>query len=217
MATKKKYKIHHKLKQYVETECKCETCTLMCTRPCWGTPDDILRLIRKGYGDKLMLDWYYGETPLEDDILILCPALRGHEGIEAPFVPASPRGCTFWKNRLCSLHNKSLKPSEGKYASCQGHGGQLHRDIAMTWKTRRAQEIVKKWMKKYKRVICKDEAIAMQKKKLKDLEKFTNLVEKSYAHFNIKMSLSHVGLERSEVETAPLLEPHGESDQVDLE
>ena len=34
-------------------ECKCQKCKQQCKTPCLGTPEDILRLIKAGYKDRL--------------------------------------------------------------------------------------------------------------------------------------------------------------------
>jgi hypothetical protein len=47
-----------KLKNYKENVCNCNSCKEACayTRPCWGTPQEIQKIIDAGFGDKLMLD-----------------------------------------------------------------------------------------------------------------------------------------------------------------
>lgn len=135
-------------------ECKCEKCKRMCDRPCWGTPEDIKKIIDAGYGDKLMVDYWDGI-----DFDILCPALKGYEGKRADFFPRSEEGCTFLtKTRLCRLHKKGLKPSEGKIASCTDEsmyenddGPDLHETVAMTWNNKKAQKMVKDWKKRFQK------------------------------------------------------------------
>lgn len=134
------------------TECSCEICKNMCKRPCWGTPEDIKRLIDAGYGDRLMHD-YWKNSP-EDDQAIICPALKGSEGKFAPFIPKSEEGCTFWKDGLCELHEKGLKPTEGKLAYHDEKvevvdDYNLHEAVAKTWWNYEGQELSVQWGAKY--------------------------------------------------------------------
>lgn len=86
-------------------ECKCQACQMQClTCPCLGTPEDIERLIDAGYREKLALtDWYVG-------------MMMGVIGHPVPMVQAlqTETGCIFLQNGLCELHNKGLKPTEGR-------------------------------------------------------------------------------------------------------
>jgi hypothetical protein len=133
------------------TECACEICKSMCQRPCWGTPEDIKRLIDAGYGDRLMHDYW---CAVPNDTPIICPALKGSEGKFAPFIPSSEEGCTFWKDGLCELHEKGLKPTEGKLAYHEHENGErepynLHEAVAQTWMNEEAKELVVSWGTKY--------------------------------------------------------------------
>lgn len=85
-------------------ECRCKTCQAQCMVPCLGTPDDILRLIQAGYGDRLALThWCVG-------------LLLGKMNYTVPMVQAiqTDEGCTFFHDGLCELHDKGLKPTEGR-------------------------------------------------------------------------------------------------------
>lgn len=125
-----------KITNYKTNECSCETCKSMCDRPCWPTPDEALLLIEKGYGDKLMKDWWVSDN----DIYLLCPACAGYEGRNAP---AWPNGKCIFFNDGCYIHN--IKPSEGKIANCKHTPENLHKEIAMLWNNPEAQKIVSNW------------------------------------------------------------------------
>jgi Fe-S-cluster containining protein len=101
--------------EFKTNECSCATCVGMCEhRPCWGTPEEIEKIIEAGLGDRLMND-YWIESP--QDVQIFSPAIVGYEGRTAPFMPIG--ACTFLKNGLCELHDKGLKPLEGRTATCK--------------------------------------------------------------------------------------------------
>lgn len=112
-------------------QCSCEKCKSLCHTPCLGTPEDIEALIQKGYGDRLVFtSWGVGVLAgLTDKVIkMVQPRLE-------------PNGwCTFRReDGLCELHDKGLKPLEGKLASCKPKpaGWSLQKDftwlIAQTW------------------------------------------------------------------------------------
>lgn len=119
----------------------------MCQRPCWGMPEDIQKLIDAGYSNRLMLDYWVGDHYEHGgNIEILCPALKGFENGHAPWMPRDERGCTFWNHlELCDLHDKDLKPFEGKMAMHDKESSQYHQQVAMAWNNPEAQQIVQKW------------------------------------------------------------------------
>ena len=85
-------------------ECRCKACQAQCKTPCLGTPDDILRLIGAGYGERLkMTYWCVG-------------MLLGKINYSIPMVQAiqTDKGCTFFHDGRCELHAKGLKPTEGR-------------------------------------------------------------------------------------------------------
>lgn len=137
------------LKKFTEDECKCQTCSSMCRRPCWGTPKEMQAIIDAGYGDRLMLDYWVGSEEGESsDTYLLCPALKGYESKETPWSPRSEKGCTFWKRGLCELHDKGLKPLEARAVSCKIEENEdVHSYCASSWKNKKAQTLVNKWKK----------------------------------------------------------------------
>ena len=86
------------------TQCKCKLCQSQCHTPCLGTPQDILKLIRAGYADRLSVTYWNGGI------------LMGRTNHVFVMVQAKIEGdwCTFFHDGLCELHDKGLKPTEGK-------------------------------------------------------------------------------------------------------
>lgn len=119
------------IKDLKPISCDCAKGVNMCkTRPCWGTPEEIAAIEKAGLGHRLMKDWWEGANRT----YFLAPAIRGFEGILAPTVP---RGrCTFLTmDDKCELHDKGLKPMEGRVACCNNEidGATVHRLVAETW------------------------------------------------------------------------------------
>lgn len=86
-------------------QCKCKLCQEQCHQPCLGTPQDILRLIDAGYADRLAVtEWVAG-------------LIMGMAPFPVPMIQARREDngwCTFFKDGLCELHDKGLKPTEGR-------------------------------------------------------------------------------------------------------
>ena len=86
------------------TECSCERCRQMCHVPCLGTPEDIERLVDAGYTDRLRpTEWLVGA---------LVGLTDGPISMVQPMVEGD--WCTFYHNGLCELHDKGMKPTEGR-------------------------------------------------------------------------------------------------------
>lgn len=112
-------------------QCSCDKCKSLCRTPCIGTPDDINALLGAGYGDRLATTlWGVGMVLglTSRPIRMIQPAL------------AENGWCTFRRpDGLCELHEKGLKPLEGKLASCRPKpaGWNIEKDfswlIAQTW------------------------------------------------------------------------------------
>lgn len=115
----------------ISCECSCEKCRNMCRTPCIGTPEDIEKLIAAGYGNRLEITfWGVGVLAGVTDKIIKMIAPRQERN----------GWCTFRRpDGLCELHDKGLKPTEGRLASCKPKpkGWTLRNDItvltAMTW------------------------------------------------------------------------------------
>lgn len=83
---------------------ECQRCREQYRTPRLATPDDILRLIEKGYADKLAIScWMVG-------------VVTGKLPAPIPMVQAkqTENGCVFFRDGLCELHGQGLKPTEGK-------------------------------------------------------------------------------------------------------
>jgi hypothetical protein len=123
----------------------------MCRRPCFGTPEDIQKIIEAGFGDRLMVEWW-AEAEGIPYTELLCGAIKGEEGKEAPFWPIREEGCTFWIDGLCELHDKGLKPIEGRLAHHDENGDQMweaHKEIIRSWDTDRGKAMVEKFRKEH--------------------------------------------------------------------
>lgn len=86
------------------TCCQCAKCQSQCHTPCLGTPEDIVKLIEAGYKDRLSpTEWAVGM------IMGVCsePVYMIQANIENGY-------CTFFRDGKCELHDKGLKPTEGK-------------------------------------------------------------------------------------------------------
>lgn len=85
--------------------CCCDKCKSQCRTPCLGTPEDILKLIRAGYADRLApTEWWAGVIMgvCKQPVLMVQPVLENG-------------WCTFrQEDGLCELHNAGLKPTEGR-------------------------------------------------------------------------------------------------------
>lgn len=138
--------------QLEETECMCTTCQNMCAKfSCWGTPEEIERLINEGYSDKLYCVAYYSHP---DNIYILAPKPKGFITWERIKVGPKYGECEFLTDdRLCSLHNKKvnghrLKPMEGRLVDHNSQRGvdDPHDAIAEMWDSEFAKDLVNKWL-----------------------------------------------------------------------
>lgn len=115
----------------IVTECNCKDCQSQCRTPCLGTPDDIIRLIQAGYADKLSLTaWMVGVRLNRLDFPI-------------PMVQAkmTEKGCIFFKNGLCELHDLGLKPTEGKLSNHTTRLDNYIFEMSLSW------NIAREWIK----------------------------------------------------------------------
>lgn len=133
-----------------ENECSCKICVNMCERPCWGTPDEIQKIIDAGFGHKLMIDWW--ENSVTGDRYLLCGALVGYEKTYAPSKPLGK--CAFLtKENLCEIHN--IKPAEGRVSHCNSLLGynqliqNLRNDLSVQWQSEKGKQIFNNWKKTF--------------------------------------------------------------------
>jgi hypothetical protein len=132
--------------RWKETECSCDECVGMCKyRPCWGTPQELKKIIDAGLGHKLMMDWWAGGATNGEDILILCGAIKGYEQKKSPWMPVGE--CAFLDDsNKCELHKLGLKPLEGRTADCKSKSDiKRHEKVALTWNNKKAQRLAMDW------------------------------------------------------------------------
>ena len=128
-----------------DPECTCKHCIAMCERPCWPTPTEALTLMEKGFGARLMKDWWVRDT---SDLYVICPAVPGYEGKLAPDSRWNfTKPCVFLKEERCEIH--TLKPYEGRVADCSKRQPSLHMDTAMLWDNPEGMAVVKEWTERF--------------------------------------------------------------------
>lgn len=129
------------------TECDCEMCSSMCHAPCSGTPAEMVNLMKAGYANRLMCDNIPDESGIPE---IIKPALKGYEGKSAPYTISSRRGCTFFKEGKCELHDLGLKPIQGKLAHHNNNEDQIKEInllLIFSWNSEGVDEAVNLWKK----------------------------------------------------------------------
>lgn len=167
------------LNQLEKPSCNgCARGVSMCyTMPCMGTVEDIEKIMDAGFSKNLMLDgWASTETkdkaaekvagkpikmnlnenPFNENISYLVPAIVGLEGKKAPFTRHGQ--CNLLVDNLCSLHEKGIKPVQGKTACCSidnmyfDHNGRqkdidTRIPILTTWNTQKGVDLIERWKK----------------------------------------------------------------------
>ena len=120
-------------------ECKCQKCKQQCKTPCLGTPEDILRLIKAGYKERLAItQWWVGIARGKLDFPVIMIQARQEEN----------GYCTFFHDGLCELHDLGLKPTEGRLSHHSitkenfKFGKSLSWNVAKEWMDMRNGEIV---------------------------------------------------------------------------
>lgn len=111
-------------------ECKCKLCKEQCHTPCLGTPQDIEKLIEAGYADMLRITFWGAEI------------LMGVVPFPIPMVQAisGENYCVFFHDGLCELHDKGLKPTEGKLSHHSTRLDNFKASKSISW------NIAKEWM-----------------------------------------------------------------------
>lgn len=127
--------------------CNCEYCKNMCQVPCWGSPEEIRKLISLGYGPKLMLNSRWKYRPEEHEVFLICPSHKWAGG--GSDWGSTHQGCTLQKKGKCTIHNV-CKPIEGRLAICEGREPADLRDrVLAMWDNPAAQRLVKRWILKF--------------------------------------------------------------------
>lgn len=112
------------------TTCSCSICKDMCKNPCIPTPEDAEALINAGYKEKLC-DGYIPVPRLDIVLPVILPL-------------KTDKGCIFLtSDGLCQLHDKGLKPTEGKLAIHNLADEGLRKGIAFRWVSVKGIEVMK--------------------------------------------------------------------------
>ena len=123
----------------------------MCRTPCWGTPEDIAKLIAGGHATRLMVHMFHSADYA--CIELLSPANPGFEGRYADqglnAVSTLRSGCVFLGvDKTCAVH--VLKPSEGKIGCCKSPQSEaqaraVREHLARAWDGERGRQLVRAW------------------------------------------------------------------------
>lgn len=124
-----------------EHDCTCEWCVSCCMKmPCWGTPDEIRNIINAGLGAALMVV----ETHHDGDIQVLCPSSSGRNDYYN-YWPVRGKCVFVDDDNRCELHDRGLKPLEGRVTlHGKDHVG-LHEYVRATWQTYEGYAVIAQW------------------------------------------------------------------------
>lgn len=115
------------------TSCTCLKCKSQCRMPCLGTPEDMIKLIGAGYQDRVVATNWNGGIQLgltNRPIEILIPKYDNEK-----------KSCTFFtETGLCELHDKGLKPTEGKLSHHSTTAENFNPKRSISW------WVAKEWM-----------------------------------------------------------------------
>lgn len=115
------------------SECKCNLCKMQCKTPRIGTPEDMQRIIDAGYEDRVT------------EALWSVGMMYGLCNFPVPIVASKydkeKKACTFFTNGLCELHEKWLKPTEGKLSHHTTRLDNFDVKKSLAW------TIIKEWLK----------------------------------------------------------------------
>lgn len=114
------------------TECKCKLCKSQCKSVCLGTPEDIIKIIHAGYGERL--------SPTLWGAGVLMGLTNKPVDIVAPTFDEEKGCCTFFIDGLCELHEKGLKPTEGKLSHHSFNVDNFNANKSLSW------NVVKEWI-----------------------------------------------------------------------
>lgn len=117
-------------------QCQCETCRSMCEHStCLPTPDEARALIRAGHGGRL------ARYEFLDGSKVIGPAPANHDG---SILDMTDRGCAFYRDGKCELHDAGLKPTEGRLAHHSRPWRPIRLSVLATWKGKRYESMVKR-------------------------------------------------------------------------
>lgn len=140
--------------------CRCKSCVSCCeTFPGWMNPEDAMKAIESGYGDRLMLDWLYADADegFENDVEVLTPASVGYESRKAPEMPSlgvffgwDKGRCTFLsRGKLCQIHDSGFKPQQCRETIACEDKGPDNFVMAQLWNTECGRATVASWKSQF--------------------------------------------------------------------
>lgn len=132
------------------SSCDCPRCRKQCKTPCLGTPQDIMRLMEAGYADYLR-PTYWCVAMLYEKMSLPIPMVQ---------IRVERRGCPLQHEGLCELHDKGLKPTEGRLSYHTITLENWNFDNSLSWNVARewlrkenvslVEEILERWVKTQK-------------------------------------------------------------------
>lgn len=137
------------------SQCCCKLCQMQCHTPCLGTPQDIEKLIDAGYASRLAVtEWAAG-------------IVLGVAKDTVPMLQAVDDGnyCTFFHDGKCELHDKGLKPTEGRLSHHSQRADNfvpkrsISWNVAKEWFNPENRQVVMRLLKKYQDEIKRGKAV----------------------------------------------------------
>jgi len=117
-----------------ESVCSCEKCKQMCAHSvCIPTPEEARELMRRGYVNRM------SQYTFMDGESYLAPSPAGLEG--AHLSHTNMGACTFFKDGLCELHDKGLKPLEGRLANHDLQWQPIRFHVISQWRGKAFQSV----------------------------------------------------------------------------
>jgi hypothetical protein len=123
--------------------CSCDICQGYCRRPGWWSVEQATKAINAGLANRMML-----EISPELTFGVLAPAFKGNEANIA-IQTFARQGCTFLKDKLCTLFGTGLQPLECRFChhSRPGLGPKCHAALEADWHGKAGQMLVIRWSK----------------------------------------------------------------------
>ena len=103
--------------------CQCDICIGMCKTPCLPTPQQAIKLMDLGMTRRLKIVNWMDPNNCGRTVETIRPRVEAGR-------------CTFLNDGRCTLHNRGLKPLEGKLALhsiSRSMANEIHDDIARVW------------------------------------------------------------------------------------
>lgn len=114
------------------SSCSCKNCRSCCEMvPCLGTPQDVWNLIEAGHIADLSPSIHFSGAAW-DFPPIECVMIR----------KAPAGGCSLYKEGLCTLHERGLKPTEGRLQTCEPGNEAVFPHVAATWLLPENKELI---------------------------------------------------------------------------